>query len=103
MKYSKPIVLAWFADQSIPAPVTEFKFCDSRKWRFDFAWPMHKVGLEVDGGVWTGGRHTRGMGWLADAEKLNAAACLGWRMLRCTPNQLCTTDMIETLEAALNL
>jgi very-short-patch-repair endonuclease len=73
----------------IPVPETEFKFCE-RFWRFDFAWPEHKVALEVDGGIWLkgGGRHTRGAGWLKDTEKLNTAASLGWRLLRTTPTGL---------------
>lgn len=90
----------------IPQPEAEYMFAKEalgRKWMIDFAWPQHKLGLECDGGIWKkgGGRHTRGSGWLKDTEKLNAAACLGWRMLRCTPQQLCTTDTIDLIKRAL--
>lgn len=60
----------------------EYKFHPTRKWRFDFADPDNKVAVEIDGGVFSGGRHTRGSGFRADCEKINAAAVLGWRVLR---------------------
>ncbi len=60
----------------------EYKFHPKRKWRFDFADPANKVAVEIDGGVFAGGRHTRGAGFRADCEKINAAAVLGWRVLR---------------------
>jgi hypothetical protein len=87
----------------IPKPEVEYPFAQSkgRRWRFDFCWPEQSVALEVDGGVWTHGRHTRGSGWLKDAEKLNTAASMGWRLLRCTPQQLCTSELLETLKQAL--
>lgn len=69
-------------------PVPEFRFHPHRKWRFDYAWPLHRLALEVDGGVWTQGRHTRGSGFVGDLLKFNAATLLGWRVLRYTPQQL---------------
>lgn len=72
----------------LPEPLPEYKFHPLRKWRADYCWPIHKVLVEIDGGVWTQGRHTRGAGFLKDLEKLNAAALLGFRVLRYTPQQL---------------
>lgn len=85
----------------LPQPVPEFRFDLTRQWRFDFSWPAQKVALEVEGGVWTHGRHTRGSGFLKDVEKYNKAACLGWRVLRCTPSTLATAETIDSLAAAL--
>jgi very-short-patch-repair endonuclease len=85
----------------VPTPECEHRFHPVRKWRIDFAWPQHKVGLEVDGGIFSGGRHTRGAGWLKDTEKINTAVTMGWRMLRCTPQQLCTSEMLDTIKQAL--
>lgn len=87
----------------IPKPVQEFRFHLTRKWRFDFAWPDQKVALEVEGGVWTGGRHTRGSGFIKDMEKYNEAAGLGWRVFRCTPQKLCTPDTTAMIHAALGV
>jgi len=72
----------------LPEPETEVSFHPSRKWRFDYAWPAAKIALEVEGGVWTQGRHTRGSGFVKDMDKYNAAAVLGWRVLRVMPDRL---------------
>lgn len=81
---------------------TEYVFHPTRKWRFDFCWPGRRVAVEKDGGVWTRGKHGRGSGIVKDHEKQNAAAVLGWRILRCTPSQLATPEFAETVVDALN-
>lgn len=82
------IFFALCRDEGIPVPQTEYRFDGSRKWRFDLAWPDQKIALEIEGGVWTGGRHNRGSGFVKDIEKYNRAACLGWRVLRTVPQEL---------------
>ena len=79
----------------LPEPVPEYRFHAARKWRADYAWPLRLVIVEIDGGVWTQGRHTRGAGVIADQRKLNAAALLGYRVLRYTPDRLmeCVADL----------
>jgi len=62
----------------------EYLFHDGRRWRFDFAWHIEKLALEIEGGTWSGGRHTRGKGFENDCEKYNTAAIHGWTILRCT-------------------
>lgn len=82
---------AWFLlilRERWPDAVAEFKFHDVRKWRADFAIPSRRLLIEIDGGIFSGGRHTRGAGFLADCEKLNSAAMLGYRVLRYSPTQL---------------
>ena len=64
----------------------EHRFC-TRKWKFDFACESIMVAIEIEGGAWTGGRHTRGKGYTGDMEKYNEATVLGWRVLRYTPRQ----------------
>ena len=69
----------------LPEPVPEYQFHQTRRWRFDYAWPLHKFALEVEGGIWTQGRHTRGAGAAADLEKYSEAALHGWRLLYVQP------------------
>lgn len=85
----------------LPRPETEFRFDSKRKWRFDFAFPEHKVALEVEGGVWIRGRHTRGSGFILDMAKYNAAAALGWRVLRCTPQDIKSGKALTMVEQVL--
>ena len=89
--------------RGLPRPEREWKFEVKRRWRFDYAWPERMVALEVEGGVWTGGRHTRGAGFLKDVEKYNRAAVLGWRLLRVTPDKLVSFGTFEMLREILGL
>lgn len=81
----------------------EFYFTLSRQWRFDYCIPEHKLYIEVEGGVWTGGRHTRGKGFINDMEKYNAAALQGWRMIRITPSERLTEGTLELIRKAIFL
>jgi hypothetical protein len=66
----------------------EHKFHPARKWRFDFCHLRTKTAIELEGGVWSGGRHTRGGGFTADIEKYNAATLQGYVVLRLTGEML---------------
>jgi len=70
-------------------------------WRFDIAWPHAKVAIEVDGGGWAGGRHSRGQGIESDCAKLSTAVALGWRVLRVTPKQCRDGRALAWAEAVL--
>ena len=63
---------------TLPEPVREYRFHDTRRWRFDFAWPDIKLAVEIDGR----GRHQTVVGCRSDCEKANEAIRLGWRVLR---------------------
>lgn len=104
MKTPRPhrIFAALCKEYGVPAPVAELRFHPTRKWRLDYAWPEARVALEVEGGVWTRGRHTRGAGFLADMEKYNAAAVAGWRVLRCAPQNLLTADTAQMIADAIS-
>lgn len=93
---------ALIASLGLPDPVREYRFAPPRKWRFDYAWPDHKIALEYEGGVWTGGRHTRPKGYSADCEKYSRAAILGWCVIRVTEGMVAHGMAVELLEEAFN-
>jgi very-short-patch-repair endonuclease len=66
----------------------EYKFLDDRRFRFDFAFLPKRIAIELEGAVWTGGRHTRGSGFVKDAEKYGLAALEGWLIFRLPPNMI---------------
>lgn len=81
-------------------PVTEeYRFHPKRRWRFDMAILEHRIAIEIEGGSWIQGRHTRGKGYQGDLEKYNQAQLLGWKVFRYTPQQLneCVADMEQLL------
>lgn len=86
----------------LPPPVRELAFAKPRRWRFDYAWPDLRLALEVDGGTWSNGRHTRAAGFERDCEKLNAAAALGWRVLRVTGAMIHDGRALMAIAAALS-
>ena len=98
---STPLFLMLLAANRLPEPTLEHRFDSARRWRLDFAFIAQKVALEVEGGIFTGGRHTRGKGFLGDMEKYNAATLQGWRVLRVTPSTLCTSATFDMLKVAL--
>lgn len=81
--------------------VKEHKFHPVRKWRFDYAIPSALVALEVEGGVWTGGRHINPKGFLNDMEKYNTATLMGWSVYRTTPDDLYTGKTLNLLKTAI--
>ncbi len=55
-----------------------------RRFRLDFADPIHKIGIEIQGGVWAPGKqgHNWGLGIEKDHEKLNLCIIHGWRVFQ---------------------
>lgn len=83
----------------VSKPEKEYLFAKKikRKWRFDRAWPDVKVAVELEGGVFSGGRHVRGVGFENDCVKYNTAQSMGWTVLRFTSNML-KLDAAQHLE-----
>ena len=76
----------------------EFKFHPKRKWRADFHLVEKMILVEVEGGIWSGGRHTRGKGYLGDMEKYNAATVMGYRVIRFSTEQVKSGLAIQQIE-----
>jgi hypothetical protein len=85
----------------LPAGVPEYRFAPPRRWRFDCCWPDRMLAVEVEGGVWTGGRHTRPVGYLRDVDKYNEASLRGWTLLRVTPAMVADGRAVELIRRAL--
>lgn len=85
-----------------PDPATELLFHPKRKWRFDYAWPTRMIALEVHGGIHSGGRHTRGRGFVEDRAKMNEATLLGWTVIEATPEHIKSGQLRAWLLAAFN-
>lgn len=123
MKYKPAIVLAYFKECGLPTPYLEFKFHATRKWRFDLCWPNARsysncfieeqdesvaeyltckpLALEVQGGIFVAGRHSRGAALLKEWEKLNAAAEMGYRIIYCQPKDLTTQATVDLIKRCL--
>lgn len=67
-------------DYQLPEPIREFNF---HGFRFDFAWPVIKLALEIDGGTFMKqGGHACGVRYQKDCTKNNIAQLNGWAVLR---------------------
>jgi very-short-patch-repair endonuclease len=95
----------------------EYRFASPRRWRADFRVQGHRstvgpigfynaieyVLIEIDGGGFVAGRHTRGTGFEKDAEKASAAAILGYRVIRCTPKHVDDGSCLSWIRQALGV
>jgi very-short-patch-repair endonuclease len=70
-------------------------------WRFDFAWVYLKLAVEIEGGVWSRGRHVRGSGYISDMRKYNAAQLAGWTVLRYDSESVASGRAINEVEVII--
>lgn len=87
--------------EGLPEPAREYRFSETRRFRFDFAWPDLQVAVECEGGTWTKSRHTSGKGYKADCIKYNLAALSGWLVLRFTRDMIEDGTAIETIKQVM--
>lgn len=95
----------------------EHRFAPPRKWRFDYCIPKYKIAIEIDGGSFKkrkyndkrtgeqittiGGRHNSAKGFLADVEKFNKAASMGWLVLKFTPQEILKQSTIDIIRETI--
>lgn len=97
-----PKLLAVICDRhDLPTPILEHRFHPSRKWKFDYAWPTFWIALEMEGGAYSGHGHRSVGKFLKDIEKYNMAAVMGWRVIRCTTDQMADGTAFEMVRRAL--
>ena len=76
----------------------EYRFHPVRRWKADFKIENYPILVEVEGGTWSNGRHTRGKGFEADCEKYNQATILGFHVLRGTTAQVKSGELLKSIE-----
>lgn len=64
--------------------MNEHKFCEDRKFKFDYALPIEKIAIEYEGLMSEKSGHTTVTGYTSNCEKYNLATVLGWKVLRYT-------------------
>lgn len=87
-------------DAGLPPPQLQFKLFDLNGvyvMRIDFAWPLHRVALHVDGFQW----HAQRQAFDRDAVQRSRLASLGWLSLSVTSASLRDKAWLEQLRRAL--
>ena len=74
-----------------------------KDWRFDMAWPDLMLAVEIEGGAWVGGRHTRGAGFAEDLRKYDAAMRLGWNVYRCDGSLVKSGHAVQTIRHLIEI
>ncbi|HIF5855127.1 TPA: DUF559 domain-containing protein [Vibrio parahaemolyticus] len=101
MSQLEKLLLQHIRALKLEVPMSEYRFHETRRWRFDFAYPDQLLAIEVEGGTWRNGRHNRAKGYEADCEKYNTAALRGWTVLRFTGDMIKKGVAIQMIEEAL--
>jgi len=80
--------------RGLPQPERQYKFAaPDRKWAADFAWPDHRLCVEVEGF----GHHKLNR-YFGDVEKYNEMTQRGWWLLRVTSAMVKDGRAYQTLE-----
>ncbi len=84
--------------------VTECPFkgiTGTRRYRFDLCYEAEKVAVEVQGGVFSGGRHVTGKGFSDERSKSAQAQILGWAYIEVTPAMIRSGEAVDLVRRAL--
>ena len=81
--------------------VREYQAMKGRKFRFDFAWLEQRLLVEVNGGTYTKGAHSTGVGIARDYEKANLAVLQGWHVLSFDGKSVKDGTAVEVIRKAL--
>lgn len=95
-----PVILLCQAN-GLEIPEKEHRFHPERGWKFDYSWPGKRLALEVEGGLFSAGRHAQGEGAMQDLEKYSEAAILGWRIIYTTPREVENGHCMDRIRRAL--
>lgn len=101
-KYNRESFPALCRSHGLPQPIPEVRFHPDRLWRFDWLFPG-KIAVEIQGGVWSRGKHGRGEGIVKDYEKMNAAQTMGFIVLQFTVSQIESGTFAAVVSDALGI
>ena len=90
----------WLAHNGPTPMIKEYKFNNKRKWRVDFYNPLARIAVEIEGGIWSGGRHIRPAGFIKDIEKYNSLSSFGILLFRVPAHQITSKWVIPIIETA---
>ena len=82
--------------------VKEYGFHPLRKWRADYFLPEIKLCIEVEGGIFTRGRHVRPNGFKGDMEKYNTMSIMGLGFIRVIPSKLKSKQTFDSIISYAN-
>lgn len=80
-----------------------FRFHETRRWLFDFAWPDLLVAMEYEGMFGGRSRHLSFKGYTADCIKYSEAAILGWKVIRVTAPMVRDGTALDLISRALEV
>ena len=82
-------------------PIRQHKAIPKRRFSVDFAWLDAKVCVEVEGGFYTKGGHSRYGAPFPDAEKKNLLQLLGWIVIEAPAGWHVSDEVLGHLVEAL--
>lgn len=94
------IFLALLQQEGLPLPTKEVVMISGRRYRVDYAWAELRLGIEIQGGVFTRGAHGSIYGILQGYKKANDAAANGWTLMYFLPSQMLETATITLIKKA---
>lgn len=97
---NRELFLASCKAWGLPEPLPEVQFHPDRRWRFDWlfnAW----LAVEIQGGLFSQGRHVRGAALVREYEKINEAQIMGYTVLLVTPQQVKDGSAFALIKRAL--
>lgn len=89
--------------EGLPDYQREFIFNEKRNWRFDYLFPVERVAVEYEGGIFDKGKrgHTSVSGIMRDIEKYNEAALAGYTVIRVTAQSVVSGAALRYIKRAL--
>jgi very-short-patch-repair endonuclease len=73
---------------------------NAKPYKLDFAHPETKVAIEIQGGTWNNGRHSRGSGMKGEYNKLNTLQYDGWTVFQLSTDMI-TEEWINIIKESI--